>query len=195
MSILGFILAIFVIGGILMTVYVGSSKIGKISNGSTSIGKVYKGSELVFQSGPSANMYGLTFSMNNQTFDAYLVGSYSTSGIIVCIPSPTAITKITGTLGASGSKVYFMDYSNTETYYPYLKTTTVNNIKYYDYGNSGGMMGIVVMEKSKAGSYMLSIISNSFKPSSVNSTTVVGGGYTFTRKAANDKTWSLTGMK
>lgn len=178
-----------------MPIYKGSVKQKDIYIGSTKIGKVYKGSQLVYQSGPSANMYGLTYSMGGQTLDAYLVGSYSMSGIIVCSPSPTAITKITGTLGASDSKVYFIDPSNRETYYPYLKTTTVNNIEYYDYGTSGGLMGMVVMEKSKAGSYMLSVFANSFKPSSVDSTTVVGGGYTFTRKAANDKTWSLTGMK
>lgn len=177
-----------------MPIYKGSVKQKDIYIGSTKIGKVYKGSKLVFQSGPSAKMYGLTGSMGNQTFDAYLVGSYSMSGIIVCIPSPTAITKITGTLGASGSKVYFID-RDVETSYPYLKTTTVNNIKYYDYGKSGGMSGLVVMEKSKAGSYMLLTLFNSFKPSSVNSTTVVGGGYTYTRNAANDKTWSLTGVK
>lgn len=174
-----------------MPIYKGSVKQKDSYIGSTKIGKVYKGSQLVYQSGPSAKMYGLTGSMG---FDAYLVGSYSMSGIIVNYPIPTEITKITGTLGASDSKVYFMD-RGVEASYPYLKTTTVNNIKYYDYGKSGGMSGLVVMEKSKAGSYMLLTLSNSFKPSSVNSTTVVGGGYTFTRNAANDKTWSLTGVK
>ena len=63
------IFLILFIGGILMTIHIGSTKIGKINVGSSAIGKVYNGSSIVFQSGPSLKLYGMTFQMNNQTFD------------------------------------------------------------------------------------------------------------------------------
>ena len=182
-----------------MTVYVGSSKIGKINNGSTAIGKVYNGSSLVFQSGPSLKLYGMTFQMNNQTFDAYLVGSWSTSGLISTLGNGRPIRKITGTLGQSGSKVYYSVGDDTdEIYDTYYKTTTLDGLKIYEYGEVGNnfnFFSLWVLEGSKVGSIALLSMSNCHKPSSVNSTTCVGGGYTYTRKASTDATWSLTGVK
>lgn len=182
-----------------MTIHIGSTKIGKINVGSSAIGKVYNGSSIVFQSGPSLKLYGMTFQMNNQTFDAYLVGSWSTSGLIASVAMGRPITKITGTLGQSGSRVYYrLSDEYDEDYFNYYKTTTYNGLKIYEYGEVGNnfnFFSLWVMEGSKVGSTFLLAMSNCHNPSSVNSTTCVGGGYTYTRKAANDATWSLTGVK
>lgn len=194
-----------------MSINIGNSKIGKIYAGSTEIAKVYHGSTLVWESGPSLKLYGMTYESGGSTpFNGYLIGSWSTSGIFIAGPfgvnsTNTTITAISGTLGSNGSKIsvqYGDELGASDV--PYVRTYTVNNVKIYLYESSiGGVTvnsHICVMEKSKVGSAVLSsstlgtgtVTGN---PSSVTSTTCVCSGTTCTKDSSIDATWYLSGVK
>ena len=195
------ILALLIIGVILMTIYFGNKKIGKLNFGGISIGEVYKGNQLVYQSGPSLKLYGITTTIGGYPYDSYLVGSYSTSGFIAASPSiPCEITNIYGTLGQSGSVVYYNSpLLGQEDSYRYYKTSTINGLKIYEYGEVGNnfnFYSLWVLEGSKVGSYLLLSGSNCYNPNSVTNSTVDGGGaYQYTRDSSRDATWSLSGIK
>jgi hypothetical protein len=192
------ILALLIIGVILMTIYFGNKKIGKLNFGGISIGEVYKGNQLVYQSGPSLKLYGITTTVSGYTFPSYLVGSYSTSGLIAFTAGGKTITRIYGNLGQSGSVVYCDDGMGNTLSQIYYRTSTINGLKIYEYGEGGSNFNLNpfwVLEGSKVGSTFIMAMSNCHNPSSVTSTTVVGGGYTYTRDSSRDATWSLSGIK
>lgn len=192
------ILALLIIGVFLMTIYFGNKKIGKLNFGGISIGEVYKGNQLVYQSGPSLKLYGLTTTVSGYTYPSYLVGSYSTSGLIAFAGGAKVITRIYGNLGQTGSVVYYTDSMGNEASHIYYKTSTINGLKIYEYGEVGSnfnFSSLWVLEGSKVGSTFILAMSNCHNPTSVTSSTVVGGGYTYTRDATKDATWSLSGIK
>lgn len=183
-----------------MSINIGNNKIGKIYIGSTAIGKVYKGSELMWESGPSLKLYGTTYTWGGTQSDGYLVGSWSTSGVLMSSRLTTTITSMSGTLGASGSKISgkvndsdlgFVDVV-------YNKTFTVNGVKVYLYYKYGSILSdyVLVMEKSKIGSICLwtlfGLVTN---PTSVTTTTATGDGVTHTKDTSGNATWYLTGVK
>lgn len=166
-----------------MTIYVGNSKIGKVNNGSTSIGKVYKGSELVYQKITGAQLY-LT---SEPTTDKYgtmmtgLLGGWNKNAwVVVCASSPYKILSISGTLGASGSKITTSDTSLC----PYVKTYTLNGKTYYGYLSTGGYMDTCVMAEkgSVAGNYCMEWLGNSGNSSEplIHPSSVTSESYTAT---------------
>ena len=183
-----------------MSINIGNSKIGKIYVGSTAIGKVYKGSELMWESGPSLKLYGTTFNYAGNQINGYLIGSWSTSGVLMPSRGTLSITSISGTLGASGSKISGK-YSSSDLGFVdavYNKTFTVNGIKVYLYYKYASLLDdyALVMEKSKVGSIALDAFINLVtNPTSVTTTTAVGGGITYTKDSSGDATWYLTGVK
>lgn len=182
-----------------MPIYIGNKRIKDIYFGSTKIGKVYKGSTLVYESGPSLKLYGTTFNYAGNQLNGYLIGSWSTSGVLMPSRGTMAITSISGTLGTSGSKIS-AKYSDSELGVNdavYNKTFTVNGIKVYLYYKSGSLLDdyALVIEKSKVGSIALDTFINSVtNPTSVTTTTATGGGITYTKNASGDATWYLTGI-
>lgn len=172
-----------------MSIYKGSSKIGKVYKGSTKIGKVYKGNTLIYQSEPSLPLYA--FTQNGQTYNAYLIGLYSTSGLFASLPLPATLKEITGTLGSSGSKVKIEVVEGQPIQNTYYKTVTLNNVKVYVYGTTSSS-SIFVLEKSVIGSYVLQSImqpTNKTNPSSVTSTKLIWEGTTYNRNSSGDRTW------
>ena len=109
-----------------MSINIGNSKIGKIYVGSTAIGKVYKGSELVWESG--LRLYGYKD-------DELLlnIGGIGTSYPVIYFYSQTSFTyskftAISGTLGASGSKITI-----DGDQYTYKNSVNVNGTTIYIY--------------------------------------------------------------
>lgn len=183
-----------------MSINIGNNKIGKIYIGSTAIGKVYKGSELMWESGPSLKLYGTTFTWNGNQINGYLIGSWSTSGVLMLSRGTMDITSISGTLGASGSKISGKD-NDTDLGFVdavYNKTFTVNGVKVYLYYKYRNILSdyVLVMEKSKVGSIVLwTLIGTVTNPTSVTTTTATGGGFTHTKDTSGDATWYLSGVK
>lgn len=186
-----------------MSIYKGNQKQGTIYKGSTKIGKVYKGSSLVYQSEPSLPLYGCYRTISGNNYYAYLIGLYSTSGAFSYFPFIMTLTTMTGTLGASGSKITRLDTPGSSTgsitlEQPYYKTITLNNLKVYVYG-LGGSSGLTtyILEKSTLGSY---VIYNPYQdrsklyPSSVTSTKIVYEGTNFTRDSTRDAVWRPSGV-
>lgn len=184
------IVALLIIGVFLMTIYFGNKKIGKLNFGGISIGEVYKGNQLVYQSGPSLKLYGITNIINNVNTPSYLVGSYSTSGKATMAPIPYLLTYIEGSLGQSGSVIS----TDATSRYAYENTSIINGIKVYNY--RADFMNVLVMEGSTVGSCVLGGI-GWFTPTSVTNTTVVlpDGWGNCTRDATRDATWTLSGIK
>ena len=178
-----------------MTSYVGNNKIDKIFAGNVEIGKVYLGNELIYQSGPSLMLYGMTFPFYGETEDAYLIGEWSTNGIIVW-PMLCTITNITGTLGESGSTISYKltEQASTSTQ-SYNSTIEVAGVKIYKYINSNDLVAALVLEKSVVGSTFIASVGGGGYPTSVTSTTVIGGGYTYTKDSSLDATWYTNGIR
>lgn len=192
-----------------MSINIGNSKIGKIYVGSTAIGKVYKGSELMWESGPSLKLYGMSYESGGNIVHGYLIGSWSTSAVYLAGTFGSAgtnatITSISGTLGVNGSKINIQVGETGGVDIPYVRTYTTNGVKIYLYETSVGGFTmndhVCVMEKSKVGSTALwattfgtgTVTGN---PSSVTSTTCVCAGTTCNRDSSTDATWYLTGVK
>ena len=166
-----------------MSIYFGNNKIGKIYVGGTSIGKVYKGSELVYQKITGAQLY-LTSEPTtdkNGTMLSGLLGGWNTSAwVVVCASSPYKIISISGTLGASGSKITTSDTSLC----PYVKTYTINGKTYYAYVSTGGYVDICVMAEkgSVAGNYCMEWLGNSGNSNNplIHPSSVTANSYTAT---------------
>lgn len=183
-----------------MSINIGNNNIGEIYVGSSVIGEIYKGSELVYKSGPSLKLYGTTFDLNENQANGYLVGSWSTEGVLMPSRVQMIITSISGTLGASGSKISAEtdDSSLTIINAVYDKTFTINGINVYLYYKYGNILSdyALVMENSEVESIILySIRYSATNPSSVTTTTATGGGFTHTKDASGDATWYLNGIR
>lgn len=183
-----------------MSINIGNSKIGKIYVGSTAIGKVYQGNTLIWESGPSLKLYGAYHSGSSTTVWSYVIGSWSTSGLVIRSQSKSRkITSITGVLGTSGSKISASG-GGTTTDATFNKAITINGIKVYLYfkANSGGVIDdwLCVMEGSVVGSTVLvNYGAEPTKPTSVTSTTVTDAYVAYTKDSSTDATWYLTGVK
>lgn len=200
-----------------MSINFGSNKISKIYVGGTSIGKVYHGSELVYQKSAGLKLYcyydNNVSAYQNVYMKFYVIGGQTTSNPWMEFfassnysePGTAIITAITGTLGASGSKIKI---DNEAQEYTYVSSTTVNNIKIYLYSctDSSSWLtlytNIYVMQNSTINSVALkeewksdyitypdSIDNSQFKlwPSSGNN----AYGY---RYSTGDKTWTINGL-
>ena len=194
-------LTILILGIIAMSIYFGNTKIGKIFFGSTEIGKVYHGNTLVFENNKRLPLYG---------YDSYyILGSNSTSGIVVGDTLDT-ISAITGTLGASGSKVRVSDSVEpdfNDKDFTFYKSITYNNVKVYIYAEfilSGrSARCLYVIEDARVGSKCCEFLCNTgypdnpnniyYSPSAVTSTSMTCRFGTFNRKASKDTNYTRKG--
>lgn len=134
-----------------MGVYFGSAKLDKVYFGSTSIGKIYYGNTLVFEKNKNLKLYVSSYyEYTSGKYTYYdvggLLGSWSTTGyVIYCtykhkynpdssVYKDSKIYLVSGTLGASGSKVG----SSSSSHASYRQSLTINGLTYYIYhGDSG----------------------------------------------------------
>lgn len=186
-----------------MTIYKGNNKIDRIFIGSTEISKVYKGSTLVFENSRKIPTYGYQ--------DRYLLGSNSTSGVVVGTVLSTLVS-VSGTLGASGSTITVSGDNTGKGAgpYSYYQTLTFNGVKLHMYTivnpDVRAFWAHYVIEDAKTGSKCcqftgLTNSDNRTQPIchpatvTVNSMTYVSGSNTYSRAAANDTNYTRNGFK
>ena len=179
-----------------MSIFSGSSKIGKIYMGETSIGKVYKGSELVWQKAAGVRLYG--FKLNDNSGYVYLMGEYSTNGL-TCLSfenlrssNKLLIKTVTGTIGASGSKIdiYASENGNVTSGLTYKYTLNKFGVVLYVYSVRSGWFEdfIAVLQGSTINSPVIYSLGDFQNPSAVTSTSVTANNVTAIRDATLDVT-------
>ena len=178
-----------------MTIYKGSQKEGKVYKGGTKIGKVYKGSQLVYQSTKKIQLYAYGDSRGQ----IYLGGYNTTYGFVTNsnASSTDTLNSITGTLGASGSKIKVISSLGYTAEYTYEQTLTYNGIKVFCYYMSSANR-TYVLEGSIPGSTTLNnfvIYGNAdVHPTAVTSNTMTTNSTTLNRYSPADKIWTINGV-
>ena len=110
--------------------------IGDVYFSSTKIGEIYKGNTLIYESVQDTSTPIPMYTYNNGYTNVYVIGNQNTSGLLVYTGSYilTKIKTITGTLGASGSKITVKDFSVTFTYSQTFNFNGINLCLYtYNY--------------------------------------------------------------
>lgn len=195
-----------------MTIYKGSQKQGTIYKGSTKIGRIYKGSQLVYQS--AFKLYCITKTSDGTTVYSYVLGELKVGSPVAHFstsnqPNSEKIKSISGSLGASGSKITSV--SNYVTRYLRAFNLSGKNIYLYipkDAGGSGIQMSdMYVFQNSKVNSVTLLSISasisdgnNYYRVKSISGNNIVVSNadssytVTMTRNSAYDKFWNENGV-
>lgn len=179
-----------------MSIYFGSNKIGKIYIGGTSIGKVYHGSELVYQKSAGVRLYG--FKLNDASGYMYLMGEYSTNGL-TCLSfenlrssNKLLIKTVTGTIGASGSKIdiYASENGNVTSGFTYKNTINNYGVTLYVYSVSNGWFEdyIAVISGSTINSPVIYSFGGFANPTALSATSMTSNTVTVTRDASLDVT-------